>query len=109
MTHPVPYTAGAVQRLQSSWELSSLERRTRFRLATVQAESFVQQAKIDEVQHLVREGMSGSALLRGWANTLSGGDPLLAEEMRYFAELGRLGVGEIIADTIDSFCRESRS
>ena len=109
MTHPIPHTASAVQRLQSSWQLSSMERRTRYRLAAVQAESFVQQAKINEVQHVVREAMNGQALLHGWANTLAAGDPLLGEEMRYFTELSRLGAGEIIADTVDSYCRESRS
>ena len=77
-------------------------------MAAVQAEGLVQGEKLREIDHLSREAMSGQAMLAGWRNTLAQGDPFLADELKFFTDVARMGKGEIIADTIDSFCRESR-
>jgi len=107
----VPLTSASVPRRVSgrgNRELARLEERTLQRMAAVQAEGWVQTEKLHEVDHLTREAMSGHAMLRRWADTLAGSDPFLADELKFFTDTARLGKGEIIADTIDSFCRESR-
>jgi hypothetical protein len=93
----------------TSRALAGIEYHTRLRLARVQAEGLVQTEKVREIDHLTREAMSGHAMLRRWADTLAGADPFLADELKFFTDVARMGKGEIIADTIDSYCRESRS
>jgi hypothetical protein len=88
--------------------LAVLEERTLARMAGVQAEGMVQTEKTHEVDHLARTAMGGQAMLRRWADTLAAGDPFLADELKFFTDLARMGKGEIIADTIDTYCRESR-
>ncbi len=93
---------------RTSKALTALEERTLVRAAGVQAEGYVQIEKTKEIDRLAREAISGQAMLRRWADTLAAGDPFLADEMKFFTDMARLGKGEIIADTIDTFCRESR-
>jgi hypothetical protein len=88
--------------------LARLEEQTLLRMAGVQAEGMVQTEKLREIDTLAREAMTGHAMLRQWSDTLAGGDPFLADELKFFTDAARLGKGEILADTIDSFCRESR-
>jgi hypothetical protein len=88
--------------------LRSLEERTLVRMANVQAEGLVQGEKLREIDHLAREAMTSQAMLYQWANTLSQGDLLLADELRPFASIARVGKCELINNTVDSFCRESR-
>jgi hypothetical protein len=88
--------------------LSALEERTLVRAAAVQGESYVQVEKTKALDNLAREAMSGQAMLAKWAQTLAAGDPFVADELKFFSDLARMGKGEIIADTIDTFCRESR-
>lgn len=88
--------------------LVALEERSVVRMAGVQAEGMVQVEKTREVDHLARTAMGGQAMLRKWADTLASGDPFLADELKFFTDLARMGKGEIIADTIDTYCRESR-
>lgn len=88
--------------------LAALEERTLVRLADVQAEGYVAVEKGKEIDRLAREALTGQSLLRRWADTLAAGDPFLADELRFFSDLARLGKGEIIADTVDTFCREGR-
>jgi hypothetical protein len=104
-SHPAPLTptARVTQR-----GLERLELRTTMRMAGVQGEGMVQTEKLREVDALTREAMTGHAMLRRWSDALAGGDPFLADELKFFTDTARLGKGEIIADTIDAFCRESR-
>jgi len=88
--------------------LQRLEARTVLRVAGVQADGMVQTEKLHELDHLTREAMTGQAMLHQWAGTLASGEPFLADELKFFTDLARLGKGEILADTIDTFCRESR-
>lgn len=89
--------------------LSEIDATTMCRAADVRAEGIVQTEKSREIDNLAREAMSGQALLAQWKHTLAAGDPLLADELAYFARLAQVGKGEVIADTISSYCRESRS
>ena len=86
-----------------------VEHTTLVRLARVQAESIVQTEKVHEVDHLSREAMTGHAMLHRWATTLASGDPFIAEDLKFFLDTAKLGKGEVLADTIDFYCRESRS
>jgi hypothetical protein len=89
-------------------ELSALEVDTRMRLATVQAEGFVQAARMGEIDALAREAMIGQATLVRWSESLAGNDPFLADQLRLFVDAARLGKAEIVADTIATFRREAR-
>jgi hypothetical protein len=93
---------------QTERTLVAVDHRTLVRMARVQAEGLVQTEKVRQIDHLTRQAMGGQAMLRKWADVLSGGDLMLAEELRFFTDLARMGKGEIIADTIDTYCRESR-
>jgi len=88
--------------------LSNLGRHTIVRLASVEAHGMVQTEKVHEVDRLTREAISGQAMLGQWASTLAKGDPFMADELKFFSDLARIGKGEIIADTISDFCREGR-
>jgi len=88
--------------------LIALEQQTVVRAAAVQAHAIVQNEKLHEIDHLTREAMSGQALLNQWAGTLAHGDPFLADELKFFTDVARMGKGEIIADTISDFCQEGR-
>lgn len=94
---------------QTSRALDRIQAQTVLRVATVQAEGLVQTEKAREIDHLTRDAMSGQALLAKWRDTLANGDPFVADELRFFTDMARLGKGEIIANTIESYCRESRS
>ena len=88
--------------------LDSIEERALLRSAGVRAASLVQAVKLHEIDFLSREAMSGQAMLRQWADTLSGTDPVVAEELSFFVQVARVGKGEVLADTIASFCEEGR-
>lgn len=86
----------------------ALEGQTVLRVAGVQATTIVQTVKLHEIDFLAREAMSGHAMLRQWADVLSGPDPLLADELKFLTDVARMGKGEILADTISDFCDEGR-
>jgi hypothetical protein len=81
---------------------------TAVRVTRVQAEGTVQTAKTQEIDNLAREAMTGQAMLAKWRDLLAGADPLLHDELRTFSDMARLGKSEVIADTVQSYCRESR-
>lgn len=83
--------------------LASIEYRTIVRTANVQSEGFVEAEKLREVDRLAHTAMNGQAFLRGWANHLAGDDPMVADELKFFSDLAKLGKGEIIASAIDCF------
>ncbi len=93
---------------QTSRALASLEQRTVVRLADVQAEGLVAVEKTRELDHLTRTAMGGQAMPRRWADTLAAGDPFVADDLKYFTDLARMAKGEVIADTVDIYCREGR-
>lgn len=89
-------------------ELARLESETITRIARTQSTGIVQAEKVHELDNLSREAMTGQALLARHRDAISGGDVILNDELRYFSDLARVGKGEVIADTIAAFCRESR-
>jgi hypothetical protein len=88
--------------------LANVQRNTLVRLASVQGHAMVQVEKVQEIDRLTREAMSGQAMLSQWAATLAHGDAFIADELRFFTDVARMGKGEIIADTISDFCQEGR-
>lgn len=101
-------TAGGLVDRRTARTLSTVQRNALVRMASVQAHAVVQNEKIHEIDRLTREAMSGQAMLSHWASTLAQGDPFLADELKFFTDVARLGKGEIIADTISDFCQEGR-
>jgi hypothetical protein len=93
---------------RTSRALSTVQRNTLVRMASVQAHAIVQNEKLHEIDRLTREAMSGQAMLSRWAATLAQGEPFLADDLKFFTDVAKMGKGEIIADTISDFCREGR-
>ena len=77
-------------------------------MASVQGHAIVQNEKLHEVDRLTREAVSGQTMLAQWATALAKGDAFVADELRFFTDLARVGKGEILADTVADFCQEGR-
>jgi hypothetical protein len=88
--------------------LAHIERQTRIRMADVQGHAMVQTEKVHEIDRLTCEAMGGQAMLNQWAATLAQGDPFLADDLKFFRDIAKMGKGEIIADTVSDFCQEGR-
>lgn len=97
---------GLVPDRRTSRALANLQGHTVVRAASVQAHAMVQTQKMHEIDHLTREAMSGQAMISQWATTLAHGDPFLADDLKFFTDIARIGKGEVIADTIADFCQE---
>ena len=121
MPSPVPYRPTAITPAGRSTSLTELLGNARVRrdvarigagtvvrVAAVQGDGVVQTEKVHELDNLAREAMTGQALLARHREALAGADPMLADELRFFSDLAKVGKGEVIADTVTSFCRESR-
>ena len=89
-------------------DLAIVERQTVTRMARVRSDAIVQSEKVHEVDHLVREAMTGQAMLTRWSQTLAQGDPFVNDDLKFFTDLAKMAKGEIIAETADSFSRENR-
>jgi hypothetical protein len=88
--------------------LASAQATELVRIASVEAEAVVATVKTQEVDRVTREGLSGQAMLRRYSDVLAQNDPFLADELKFFTDMARLGKGEIIADLVTDYCRESR-
>ena len=86
-------------------DVALVDSRTIVRFAQVRGEAMVQVEKMREIDRLAREAMSGQVMLTAWANHLAGENPITAEELRFFTDMARLGKGELMRDTLDSFRR----
>lgn len=93
---------------RTSRALANVQRNTIVRMASVQGHAMVQVEKIHEIDRLTREAMGGQAMLSQWAATLAQGDAFLADDLKFFLDVAKMGKGEIIADTISDFCQEGR-
>jgi hypothetical protein len=93
---------------RTSRALANVQRHTLVRLASVQGHAMVQVEKTHEIDRLAREAMSGQAMLSQWAATLARGDAFIADDLKFFTDVAKLGKGEIISDTISDFCQEGR-
>lgn len=90
-------------------QLQQIRRQTAIRSAAVVGHSIVQNEKVHEVDRLARTAMAGQAMLNRWAATLAAGDPFIADEMKVFSDIAKLGKAQVLADTVDDFGREGRS
>src|SRR5258706_16093743 len=84
--------------------LGAVERDAIVRTARTQGEELVQGEKLKAIDHLAREAMTGQAMLSRFKDVLAAGDPFLTDELRFFTEMAKIGKGEVIADTVDTFC-----
>jgi hypothetical protein len=106
---PTPSSGGQARLSRRTHNaLVARQEHTLVRLADVQAEGYIAVEKTQEVDRVTREAISGQAMLRRWADTLAAGDPFLADDLKFFADIAKMGKGEIIADLIDTYCREGR-
>ena len=105
---PMPRPAGSGVSRRTARALTNLEERTLLRVADVQGEGYVATEKVKEVDRLVREAMTGQAMLRKWGEVLSTNDPVTAGDMLFLGDIAKMAKGEIIADTVDTYCREGR-
>ena len=78
------------------------------RSANVEVDAIVATVKVQELDRVTREALSGHAMLRRYSDVLAQNDPFLADELKFFTDMARLGKGEIIADLVTDYCRESR-
>lgn len=88
--------------------LTVIEHTTLVRLAQVEADGVIATDKVHEIHHAAREGVTDYAMLYHYATAASGGDPVLLDELRLIKETARLGSAEVLADLVDTYCRESR-
>jgi hypothetical protein len=113
MNTPVPYNSRGSSVARSGApglrrDLARVERRMLVRTANVQAEENVQAEKLHAIDHLAREAMTGQAMLQRWGSTLTAGDPFVSEDMKLYLDIAKLAKAEILSDTVETFCRESR-
>ncbi len=101
-------TTAALPDRRTNRALVEVERGTLVRLASVRAHTMVQVEKTHEIDRLAREAMSGQAMLSHWAATLAQGDAFVADELKIYTDLARVGKAEIISETISDFCQEGR-
>lgn len=97
----------AVFERRTSQTIRDLEHQTLVEVAIVRSVGLIQAEKLEEIDYLAREAMAGQAMLNGWAVTLAHGDPLAADDFKFFSDIAKLGKSQVIADTINSFSRGS--
>lgn len=97
-------TGGRLSRRASNG-LTAIESETLMRFARVTGESLVQAEKLHQLVSLVGAAMTGQKYLSLLASCLSRGDPLLADDLRFYEELAKMGQGQIIQDTENRFRR----
>ena len=103
-------TARGLQALERSTTMALARSRSNelIRVNNVESEAIIATVKTQEVDRVAREAISGQAMLRHYSDTVGRDDLLLADELRFFTDLARLGKGEILADLVTDYCRESR-
>lgn len=86
-------------------QLARLEANTLVQVANVQAEGYVRTAKIHEVTACTAAAMTDHAQLADRANILAAGDPILADELRFYRDAARLGHGHLLASFVETLSR----
>ena len=88
--------------------LVNIERHTVVRLASVRGHALVQGDKVDEIDRLARRCIVDQAMLSKLGATLAQDDAFLADDLKFFVDLAKIGKGEILTNTISDFSREGR-
>lgn len=89
-------------------QLAALRQQTVMRVAGVQSDGIVTKEKMTELDHLAREAMTGQAMLTSWAGALAADNAVLYEQLQFFVGVARMGKGQVMADLVESYCREGR-
>lgn len=74
-------------------------------LTQVRAQGLVFQEECHEIDRLARVCMAGQAMLDEWADVLSNGNPIRAQELHFFSNIARIGKGEVLANAIATWTR----
>jgi organic radical activating enzyme len=85
--------------------LAAVHERGLVREAQVQVEGSITSAKMRELDFVAYEAMSGQAMLHRWGALLAGDDLLLADDVRFFKDMVKIGKGEVIADLVTKYRR----
>lgn len=104
---PLPVRTDRLPR-PTSRVLAGIEHSTIVRVARAQSESLIQSQKIRELHALGREAVTDDVLLAELVKTLSGGDLLVVDRLSLYTSIVRVGTAEILAETVDTFARDSR-
>jgi hypothetical protein len=102
-----PDLVGARQQISrtTARQLAAVEERRLVRQAQTQTEGAVTSAMLRELDFVAYEAMSGQAMLHRWGALLAGDDLLLADDVRFFKDMVKIGKGEVIADLITTYAR----
>lgn len=98
--------ADEVEVMPPSTELATL-RSTMARRDSVQAESYLAEQVMHEVERLGRDALIGDAVLSRYADVVAGMDPMLREELRQTTNMVRQAQGYIIHRFVDD-CGQQR-
>lgn len=102
---PAPQVRGQQVSRRLGRALAEVRGETMVRQAQVQAESLLTDSKLHEVDYVTYQAMSGQAMLHRWAGVLAGDDIILADDLRMFRDVAKIGKGEMIADLVDKYRR----
>ena len=83
----------------------AVRQNTGLQLTRVRAQGLVFQEECHEIDRLARVCMAGQAMLAEWADVLSNGNPLRAQELYFFSNVARIGKGEVLANAIATWTR----
>jgi hypothetical protein len=86
-------------------QLTSIEEEGLIRAARVHIEGRIAAEKLHELDFVAYEAMSGQAMLTRWGALLAGDDLLLADDVRFFKDMVKIGKGEVIADLVVTYQR----
>jgi hypothetical protein len=84
----------------------SMQAEARIEMLDVHRRAVVAATKAEEVDRLTRVAINGHAQITTVASTLAGADPLLADDLKFFTDLSRLGKAEILTQFIADLGRE---
>lgn len=97
--------AGPPMSRRLSKALAQMQGSTLVRQAAVRGEAIVAREKVDELAFVTWKAMDAHVMLDAWAHHRAGENPVLLDELRFFKDTARLGMGEIVADVVDKFRR----
>jgi hypothetical protein len=96
-------TAGLTRRTERT--LSRMEEGVLIRISATQGEALVSASKLQELDFLGRQAALGEVANVKMRDAICAGDPVLMERVTFLLDIGLVGKGEIIADTVAKFRR----
>jgi hypothetical protein len=86
-------------------QLTAVEEDGLVRATRVHIEGRIAAEKLHELDFVAYEAMSGQAMLSRWEALLAGDDLLLADDVRFFKDMVKIGKGEVVADLVVTYQR----